>query len=223
MTRMQNRVLAISHHNHCEHPREYVHQGSITLAMCPSQLLFDGNITQMWLGCQWSYHSDILHKSHQHSSAKFCIDHFIRIWMKAKWNLHHIWIVLLLVEAMLQKCNTGRCREALVNCTVVHVMFGGWLLYPDGSFPDMQSSLCNITEDHVIKCYGTYLKKGAGPCLTQGRISTTCISVWKNDMQCMWYLPPSLPNRHDHTPHPTHTQYVMTWIVWFAHVLNVPP
>ena len=26
--------------------------------------------------------------------AKFCSDHFISIWMGAKWNFHHIWIVM---------------------------------------------------------------------------------------------------------------------------------
>ena len=26
--------------------------------------------------------------------AKFCSDHFIRIWMRGKWNFHRIWIVM---------------------------------------------------------------------------------------------------------------------------------
>ena len=26
--------------------------------------------------------------------AKLCSDHFIRIWVRAKWNFHHIWIVM---------------------------------------------------------------------------------------------------------------------------------
>ena len=26
--------------------------------------------------------------------AKFCSDHFISTWMRAKWNFHHIWIVM---------------------------------------------------------------------------------------------------------------------------------
>ena len=26
--------------------------------------------------------------------AKYCSDHFISIWMRAKWNFHHIWIVM---------------------------------------------------------------------------------------------------------------------------------
>ena len=26
--------------------------------------------------------------------AKYCSDHFISIWMGAKWNFHHIWIVM---------------------------------------------------------------------------------------------------------------------------------
>ena len=26
--------------------------------------------------------------------AKFCSDHFINTWMRAKWNFHHIWIVM---------------------------------------------------------------------------------------------------------------------------------
>ena len=26
--------------------------------------------------------------------AKYCSDHFISIWVRAKWNFHHIWIVM---------------------------------------------------------------------------------------------------------------------------------
>ena len=26
--------------------------------------------------------------------AKYCSDHYIIIWMRAKWNFHHIWIVM---------------------------------------------------------------------------------------------------------------------------------
>ena len=26
--------------------------------------------------------------------AKYCSDHFVSIWMGAKWNFHHIWIVM---------------------------------------------------------------------------------------------------------------------------------
>ena len=26
--------------------------------------------------------------------AKYCSNHFISIWMRAKWNFHHIWIVM---------------------------------------------------------------------------------------------------------------------------------
>ena len=32
--------------------------------------------------------------------AKYCSDHFISIWMRAKWNFHHIWNVM---EKMLVK------------------------------------------------------------------------------------------------------------------------
>ena len=28
------------------------------------------------------------------SCAKYCSDHFVSIWMRAKWNFHHIWIVM---------------------------------------------------------------------------------------------------------------------------------
>ena len=33
--------------------------------------------------------------------AKYCSDHFISIWMRAKWNFHHIWNVM---EKLLVKC-----------------------------------------------------------------------------------------------------------------------
>ena len=45
--------------------------------------------------------------------AKYCSDHFISIWMGAKWNFHHIWIVMerLLVKwapaGTHQGCHTG--------------------------------------------------------------------------------------------------------------------
>ena len=35
--------------------------------------------------------------------AKYCSDHFISIWMRAKWNFHHIWIVM---EKLLVKFST---------------------------------------------------------------------------------------------------------------------
>ena len=37
--------------------------------------------------------------------AKLCSDHFFRIWMRAKWNLHHIWNMIekLLVKQGSQK------------------------------------------------------------------------------------------------------------------------
>ena len=28
------------------------------------------------------------------SCAKYCSDHYVSIWMRAKWNFHHIWIVM---------------------------------------------------------------------------------------------------------------------------------
>ena len=36
--------------------------------------------------------------------AKYCSDHFISIWMGAKWNFHHIWIVM---ERLLVKWAPG--------------------------------------------------------------------------------------------------------------------
>ena len=36
--------------------------------------------------------------------AKYCSDHFISIWMGAKWNFHHIWIVM---EKLLVKWAPG--------------------------------------------------------------------------------------------------------------------
>ena len=36
--------------------------------------------------------------------AKFCSDHFISFWMRAKWNFHHIWIVM---EKLLVKWAPG--------------------------------------------------------------------------------------------------------------------
>ena len=36
--------------------------------------------------------------------AKYCSDHFISIWMRAKWNFHHIWIVM---EKLLVKWAPG--------------------------------------------------------------------------------------------------------------------
>ena len=39
--------------------------------------------------------------------AKYCSDHFISIWMRAKWNFHHIWIVM---EKLLVKWAPVSCR-----------------------------------------------------------------------------------------------------------------
>ena len=39
--------------------------------------------------------------------AKYCSDHYIIIWMRAKWNFHHIWIVM---EKLLVKWAPDTCR-----------------------------------------------------------------------------------------------------------------
>ena len=39
------------------------------------------------------------------SCAKYCSDHFFSIWMRAKWNFHHIWIVM---EKLLVKWAPGQ-------------------------------------------------------------------------------------------------------------------
>ena len=45
--------------------------------------------------------------------AKYCGDHFISIWMRAKWNFHHIWIVM---EKLFVKWAPGQ-----INCTKMYV------------------------------------------------------------------------------------------------------
>ena len=69
--------------------------------------------------------------------AKYCSDHFISIWMGAKWNFHHIWIVMekLLVKwAPVQQTITlqwWQIKLAYIiynsvvtwKCTIVHVLY----------------------------------------------------------------------------------------------------
>ena len=45
--------------------------------------------------------------------AKYCSDHFISIWMRAKWNFHHIWIVMekLLVKWVPGTAIKGRDKQ----------------------------------------------------------------------------------------------------------------
>ena len=45
--------------------------------------------------------------------AKFCSDHFIRIWMTVKWNLHRIWIVM---KKLLMKWAPG--SHSTDNCSL---------------------------------------------------------------------------------------------------------
>ena len=78
--------------------------------------------------------------------AKFCSDHFIRIWIREKWNFHHIWNVL---EKMLVKCapvtwltHWGRVTHICVSTTYQHC-FRWWLvacLVPSHSL----KQCCNI-------------------------------------------------------------------------------
>ena len=46
------------------------------------------------------------------SCAKFCSDHLIGIWMRAKWNFHHIWIVM---EKLWVKWSPGKQNALLVH------------------------------------------------------------------------------------------------------------
>ena len=62
-------------------------QGPISLTIFPSQFKFDGNFSPAVVPC-----------------AKYCSDHFISIWIGAKWNFHHIWIVM---EKLLVKWAPG--------------------------------------------------------------------------------------------------------------------
>ena len=54
--------------------------------------------------------------------AKFCSDHFISFWMRAKWNFHHIWIVM---EKLLVKwapglgCSCWRLWSTMLQCVFV--------------------------------------------------------------------------------------------------------
>ena len=43
------------------------------------------------------------------SCAKYCSDHFFSIWMRAKWNFHHIWIVM---EKLLVKWAPGSNNQS---------------------------------------------------------------------------------------------------------------
>ena len=46
------------------------------------------------------------------SCATFCRYHFIRIWIRAKWNFHHIWIVM---EKLFVRWATGMWLKLVAN------------------------------------------------------------------------------------------------------------
>ena len=46
--------------------------------------------------------------------AKFCSDHFIFTWTRAKWNFHHIWIVM---EKLLVKWAPDTHRQIIAQCS----------------------------------------------------------------------------------------------------------
>ena len=51
------------------------------------------------------------------SGAKFCSEHFIRIWMKAKWNFPHIWILKgIFFSEMSPKLPF--CNQCLTPCSI---------------------------------------------------------------------------------------------------------
>ena len=50
--------------------------------------------------------------------AKYCSDHFISIWMRAKWNFHHIWIVM---EKLLVKWAPGPYSKTGISFKIYHV------------------------------------------------------------------------------------------------------
>ena len=51
--------------------------------------------------------------------AKYCSDHFISIWMGAKWNFHHIWIVM---EKLLVKWAPVPGIRVLAICITTTIM-----------------------------------------------------------------------------------------------------
>ena len=55
--------------------------------------------------------------------AKYCSDHFISIWMRAKWNFHHIWIVM---EKLLVKWAPGTQRAASRESSIDSVLTYGF-------------------------------------------------------------------------------------------------
>ena len=70
--------------------------------------------------------------------VKHCSDHFISIWMRAKWNFHHIWIVM---EKLLVKwapgsqsgalCRTGYLSETYLKLKPSEVSFAHILFHID--------------------------------------------------------------------------------------------
>ena len=62
-------------------------QWPISLTIFPSQFKFDGNFTSTKFGTCHDSPAVV-------PCAKYCSDHFISIWIGAKWNFHHIWIVM---------------------------------------------------------------------------------------------------------------------------------
>ena len=84
--------------------------------------------------------------------AKFCSDHFISIGMRAKWNFHHIWIVMekLLVKWSPDKICTWVC--CVLVCFVVWIVLDGyvWLQFmpssSEGSSYLFSKNSCNTVE-----------------------------------------------------------------------------
>ena len=69
--------------------------------------------------------------------AKYCSDHLISFWMRAKWNFHHIWIVMekLLVkwapESYFTRARTCCSHRRSVSTEINHSL--GWQMTAVGS------------------------------------------------------------------------------------------
>ena len=178
----------------------------------------------MWLGCQWSYHSEF-YTCHICTAAQ----NFVSIISyEFGWKQNKICITFELYCDPWKPC----CKNATQDAVTKH------LLIVPSSVCCLEVGFC-ILMAHSLTCNQVYA--------TQLKIMSlsSMVLTWKGEEQDLvlreegfqlhvFLYVGTICNAcdicHHHSrivmathPIPPHTQYVMTWILWFAHVLNGPP
>ena len=78
--------------------------------------------------------------------AKYCSDHLISVWMRAKWNFHYIWIVMekLLVKWAPETWKEFSCHDVVMDWRINiarpgWINIGPWEIWPQSRISKFQT------------------------------------------------------------------------------------